>query len=41
MGAHATPVEFKGKTDDYVEFIIENVMPEIAEQKLAEFSDVF
>ncbi|HHY78575.1 MAG TPA: imidazolonepropionase [Clostridiales bacterium] len=41
MGAHATPVEYKGRTDDYVEFMIEKVMPEIAKQNLAEFSDVF
>lgn len=41
LGAHATPVEYKGRTDEYVDYIIDNVMPHIAEQKLAEFSDVF
>ena len=41
LGAHATPVEYKGRIDDYVDYIIDNVMPHISEQKLAEFSDVF
>ena len=41
MGAHATPKEFAGKTDDYVDFIINEVLPEVANQNLAEFFDVF
>ncbi|SHI59083.1 imidazolonepropionase [Lutispora thermophila] len=41
MPAHATPVEYKGKTDEYVDLIINDMMPKVAELKLAEFSDVF
>lgn len=41
MGAHATPVEYKGRTEEYVDFLINEIMPQIAEQNLAEFSDVF
>lgn len=41
MGAHATPKEFAGKTDYYVDFIINEVLPEVANQNLAEFFDVF
>jgi imidazolonepropionase len=41
LGAHATPVEYKGRTDDYVDYIICDIMPRIAKQNLAEFSDVF
>lgn len=41
MGAHATPVEYKGRTDDYVDYIINEMMPLVARESLAEFSDVF
>ncbi|MGE5632701.1 MAG: imidazolonepropionase [Caulobacteraceae bacterium] len=41
LGAHATPVEYKGREDEYIDFIIEKVLPVVAERKLAEFSDVF
>lgn len=41
LGAHAVPEEYKGKTDAYVDFIIADVMPEVAEKNLAEFCDVF
>ncbi|MFA7660495.1 MAG: imidazolonepropionase [Anaerovoracaceae bacterium] len=41
MGAHAVPEEFKGRTDAYVDFIIKEVLPQVAKQKLAEFCDVF
>lgn len=41
MGAHATPTEYKGRTDEYVDHIINDMMPQIAKQNLADFSDVF
>lgn len=41
LGAHAIPTEYKDNSDDYVDFIINKVLPEISEQKLAEFCDVF
>jgi imidazolonepropionase len=41
MGAHAIPPEYKGKTDEYMAFMLEKVMPYIAQHKLAEFMDVF
>lgn len=41
MGAHATPIEYKGRTDEYVDHIIDDMMPQIAKQNLADFSDVF
>jgi imidazolonepropionase len=41
MGAHALPEEFKGRTDDYVDFIISEVLPEVAKRELAQFCDVF
>ncbi|WP_028545383.1 imidazolonepropionase [Paenibacillus taiwanensis] len=41
MGAHAVPVEYAGRTDEFVQVIIENMLPVIAAEKLAEFCDVF
>jgi imidazolonepropionase len=41
MGAHAVPPEWKGQTDGYVDFILRDVLPAVAEEGLAEFFDVF
>lgn len=41
MGAHSVPPEFTGRTHDYVEFMIEEVLPEVARRGLAKFADVF
>lgn len=40
MGAHATPKEFDS-ADDYIDFIIEKVLPTVKEKSNAEFCDVF
>lgn len=41
MGAHAVPREYKGREDDYVNHIVETMIPKVAEEKLARFNDVF
>ena len=41
MGAHATPPEFRGRPDDYIDFVCEKVLPAVASENLAEFCDVF
>ena len=41
LGAHAVPPEFKGNPKGYIDFIIKDVLPEIANKHLAEFCDVF
>ena len=41
LGAHAVPQEYVGRTDDYVDFIIREVMPAVVQNRLAEFCDVF
>ena len=41
LGAHAVPEEYRGRTDDYVDFLIREVMPAVRAQHLAEFCDVF
>lgn len=41
LGAHALPIEYKGRPDDYVDFICQKVLPEIAKEKLADNVDAF
>lgn len=41
LGAHTVPEEYKGRTDAYVDFIIEEVLPLVSKTGLAEFCDVF
>ena len=41
MGAHAVPESTKDREDDYIDFMIHQVMPAVSERKLAEFCDVF
>ncbi len=41
LGAHTVPPEFKGRPDDYIDYIIENVLPDVSEKGLAEFCDIF
>ena len=41
LGAHAVPEEYKGRTDEYLDFIIGDVLPCVAKDELAEFCDVF
>lgn len=41
LGAHAVPPEYKDRGDDFIEFLLKDVMPEVKERNLAEFCDVF
>ena len=41
MGAHAVPAEYKGNEEAFVELIINDMLPKVAELGLAEFNDVF
>lgn len=41
MGAHAVPVEYKENPDKFVHLVIEEMIPRVAEENLAEFCDVF
>ena len=41
LGAHAVPPEFKGRTDEYVDLVIDDMIPKVAAESLAEFCDVF
>lgn len=41
MGAHAVPSEYRGNPSGYIDFMIREVMPYIADSRLAEFMDIF
>lgn len=41
MGAHAVPADYKGREEAFVELIIKEMLPIVAEEKLAKFNDVF
>ncbi|NHJ86550.1 MAG: imidazolonepropionase [Asgard group archaeon] len=41
LGAHAIPPEFKDNTEGYVDLVVNEMIPKIAKDNLAEFCDVF
>ena len=41
LGAHAVPAEYKGRQGAYVDLVINEMLPKVAEEKLADFVDVF
>jgi imidazolonepropionase len=41
LGAHAVPGEFKNDPDRYVDIVVNEMIPEVAETGLADFLDVF
>ncbi len=41
LGAHAVPAEYRGKQGDYVDMIINEMIPQVAAEELADYIDVF
>ncbi len=41
LGAHAVPAEFKGRQKAYVDQVVGQMLPRVAEEGLADFVDVF
>jgi imidazolonepropionase len=42
LGAHAVPAEFKGRTDEYVDLVVEEMLPAVAQEDAPPlFCDVF
>ena len=41
MGAHAIPPEYKGRSEEFVDYLIGQVLPVVAKSGLAAFCDVF
>lgn len=41
LGAHAVPKEYKNRADEYIDYIISDVLPTVVEEDLSEFCDIF
>lgn len=41
LGAHAVPAEYKAKQDEYVDMVINEMIPRVASEDLADYIDVF
>lgn len=41
LGAHAVPKEYKGRQSEYVDLVIQEMLPRVVEEGLADFVDVF
>ena len=41
LGAHSIPAEYKSRRDTYISLIIDEMLPRVAAEKLAEFCDIF
>ena len=41
LGAHEVPDEYRGRREEYVRLVVEEMLPRVAAERLAEFCDVF
>jgi imidazolonepropionase len=41
LGAHAIPADYKGRQSDYVDLVINEMIPNVAYEELADYIDVF
>ena len=41
LGAHTVPAEFAGRADDYISFVVDEVLPTVHENRLADAVDAF
>ncbi len=41
LGAHSIPAEFRSRRDAYIALIIDEMLPRVAKERLADFCDVF
>ncbi|MHC4338762.1 MAG: imidazolonepropionase [Planctomycetota bacterium] len=41
LAAHTVPPEFQGKREEYLALVCEEILPAVAQEKLAEYCDVF
>ncbi|MBI5867194.1 MAG: imidazolonepropionase [candidate division Zixibacteria bacterium] len=41
LAAHDFPAEYQGRHEEYVTLIVEEILPAIADRRLAEFNDIF
>lgn len=41
LGAHSVPAEYRGRRDTYIDLVINEMLPAVSQENLAEFCDVF
>ncbi len=41
LGAHALPLEYKGRQNEYIEHVIQEILPAVAKENLADYIDIF
>ena len=41
LGAHAVPTEYRGRQSEYVDVVVNEMIPKVGEEKLADYVDVF
>jgi imidazolonepropionase len=41
MGAHEVPIDYRARRDDYVRLVVDDMLPAVAAENLAEWCDVF
>jgi imidazolonepropionase len=41
LGAHAVPEEYAGRTDAYVDLVVDDMLPKVRDQHVARYCDVF
>jgi imidazolonepropionase len=41
LGPHAVENKYKGKEDEFIDFLINEVLPEVSSKRLAQFADIF
>ena len=41
LGAHAVPADYKGRQEEYVDLVINEMIPQVAVEELADYIDVF
>lgn len=41
LGAHAVPADFRGRQQEYVDLVINEMIPQVAAEELADYIDVF
>ncbi|TSA30099.1 MAG: imidazolonepropionase [Bacteroidetes bacterium] len=41
LGAHALPADYRGRQGDYVDLVINEMIPQVASEELADYIDVF
>ena len=41
LGAHAVPMEYRGRQSEYVDLVVKEMIPQVAAENLADYIDVF